>query len=105
MEEKTRAGLKISSSAEKHGKLANRRGRVGSLGRFMFIQSERAEAIASLGRGWRRVPGKVPNYPGFGLPTPKRLPASSPPPLTRSYLSSLMLFSLPGMAFFNSLFP
>lgn len=44
---------------------------------LMFIQGEKREAIAFLGISQRRLPGKVPNYPGSCLPTPKDfLPAA-----------------------------
>ena len=66
MEKKMQTG-----KAEKHWALENGKGRVGSLDCLMFIQGERVDAIAFLGIKQRRLPGKVPNYPGSCLPTPK----------------------------------
>lgn len=72
MEKKMQTG-----KVEKHWTLENGRERVGSLDYFMFIQGERVEAIAFLGISQRRLPGKVPNYPGPCLPIPKDfLPAA-----------------------------
>lgn len=81
--------MKLFSPVENHWKLANKRGRLGSLDCFVFIQGGRAEAPASLGISRKRLPEKVPNYPGSCLPTAERLSASSPSELTWSYLSVL----------------
>lgn len=56
---------------ENHQKLENEEGRIGNLGCLLFIQREKAEAIAFLGISLRKLLGKGPNYPGSRLPIPK----------------------------------